>query len=196
MLLAVIPQKCEVMKAFTCPTVRQIIKGISKANSKQEFCMERCTWLTSALRTGYRVRAHMLKHLHFCCTELIKTKLIKTTHLQVAQPHLHSAFRHSLVHPSLVSLVILTAVGHKSDHSGGGMVEMWFCSLEKTSWSWTHHQNSERTSLCLWPLTVMHSSIQNSTGLKTTIRALHQGHPHSLTDHSNSPTPLQPHLLA
>lgn len=40
----------------------------------------------------------------------------------MAQPHLHSAFRHSLIHPSLVSLVILTGVGHKSDHSGEGMV--------------------------------------------------------------------------
>lgn len=49
----------------------------------------------------------------------------------MAQPHLHSAFRHSLIHSSLVGLVILTIVGHKSDHSGGGMVEMWFCSLEK-----------------------------------------------------------------
>lgn len=49
----------------------------------------------------------------------------------MAQLHLHSAFRHSLIHPSLVSLVILTAVGHKSDHSGERMVEVWFCSLEK-----------------------------------------------------------------
>lgn len=40
----------------------------------------------------------------------------------MAQPHLHSVFRHSLIHPDLVSLVILTAVGHKSDHHGGGIV--------------------------------------------------------------------------
>lgn len=52
----------------------------------------------------------------------MKTKLIETTRLQMAQPHLHSAFGHSLIHPSLVSLVILTGVGHKSDHSAEGMV--------------------------------------------------------------------------
>lgn len=49
----------------------------------------------------------------------------------MAQPHLPSAFRLSLIHPSLVSLAILTVVGHKSDHAGGGMVEIWFCPLEK-----------------------------------------------------------------
>lgn len=44
---------------------QQIIQGISKLISKHDFCMERCTWLAKALGIGYRVRAHVLKHLHF-----------------------------------------------------------------------------------------------------------------------------------
>lgn len=170
-----------------CPSVQQTIKGISKANSKQEFCTDKCTWSAQALRTEWEPTCWNVSIS--AGTELIKTKLIKTTHLQMAQPHLHSAFRHSLIHPSLVSLVILTAVGHKSDHSGEGMVEVVLFP-GKTSWSWIHHQNSQKTSLCLWPLTVTHSSIHSSTGLKTSLRALHQGYPRSLMHHSNAVRPF------
>lgn len=62
--------------------------------------------------------------------------------------HLHSAFRHSLIHPSLVSLGILTVVGHKSDHSGEGMVEVWFCSLEKLH-DHEHITRIQREQVCL-----------------------------------------------
>lgn len=103
-----------------CPVVQQIIKGISKTNSKQEFCMEKCTWVAQALGTGYSERPHA--EMSPFLQVLNWWELIETTHLQMAQPHLHSAFRRSLIHPSLVSLVILTGVGHKSDHSGDAMV--------------------------------------------------------------------------